>query len=102
MDQLQCGAISTFELFSKPRGGNLKGDGEGRVRAGRNNNKFFWVEKSTPGAAEPKLQCECWMLDAFIARQMGDRGSWRGSDCILGMGLWPEHGKQSILFLSTN
>lgn len=50
MDQLQCGAISTLKLFNKQRGGNFKGDGEGRVRASRNNNKFFCVEKPTPGA----------------------------------------------------
>lgn len=50
MDQLQCGAISTLKLFSKLRGGNFKGDGEGRVRASRNNNKYFWIEMSTPGA----------------------------------------------------
>lgn len=50
MDQLQCRAISTLKLFSKPRGGNFKGDGEGRVRTSRNNNKSFWIEKSMPDA----------------------------------------------------
>lgn len=49
-DQLHCGAINTSELLSKPGGGNFKGDGEGRVRASRNNNKCFWVEKPAPGA----------------------------------------------------